>query len=702
MVTSEKRGKVLPAAMSAVMTAALCIPSVALADEAPAADSTAGDRVASELSLEADTLAVASNQGVFQGEGTQGDPYILRSVDDLVMLAGKVNNPKPGEEGYASAFYKLTSDVDLSGIADWEPIGKDKQHAFSGSLDGSFVAGGSGEQHATIRNLSCSGSLDVAGLFGYVAGDKVSLKNLKFENVNIGGEARPYFAGALAGSIEWKKLSSNMITNSCAIEGVEVLSGSISGARVGGIVGEAKGTSAYMCSNFADIKGMYYAGGIAGRMDVILCCANAGSVQAGICAGGIVAMSDSSDGPMSCYNGGDVRAELYASGISGSESNRVILGCFNDGFVSTLTDSSQNRSDAHMIGRSANSWFKSCYYKKYGNLYRLDAHGMGEWQGDMTLERLAIELNSACMVDGSFWQARGDTVVPGKLIPETFDLCSVSLLDEEDGSVSAYPMRAEEGETVTVSMTPDEGKEVEGFMVASADGVPVEVLRNADGTFRFAMPAGGAIVDVDFGCDDGLGCPSAAFADVEDDAWYHDAVDWAVDRGVLRGVGATGLMEPGSSTTRAQAVAMIARIAGEDPAAVRIAGFSDVPAGMWCESVVSWGVANGIVEGYGDTGVFAPDDSVTREQMAVFLYRFAQARGADASARTDLADFSDAAEVSDWSADAVSWAVESGILRGVGDSGLLAPGDAVTRAQAATMLERFCESCGIEGEQSRI
>ena len=292
--------------------------------------------------------------------------------------------------------------------------------------------------------------------------------------------------------------------------------------------------------------------------------------------------------------------------------------------------------------------------------------------------------------------------MPGKLIPETFDLCSVSLLDEEDGSVSAYPMRAEEGETVTVSMTPDEGKEVEGFMVASADGVPVEVLRNADGTFRFAMPAGGAIVDVDFGCDDGLGCPSAAFADVEDDAWYHDAVDWAVDRGVLRGVGATGLMEPGSSTTRAQAVAMIARIAGEDPAAVRIAGFSDVPAGMWCESVVSWGVANGIVEGYGDTGVFAPDDSVTREQMAVFLYRFAQARGADASARTDLADFSDAAEVSDWSADAVSWAVESGILRGVGDSGLLAPGDAVTRAQAATMLERFCESCGIEGEQSRI
>ncbi len=194
MVTSEKRGKVLPAAMSAVMTAALCIPGVALADEAPAADSTAGDRVASELSLEADTLAVASNQGVFQGEGTQGDPYILRSADDLVMLAGKVNNPKPGEEGYASAFYKLTSDVDLSGIADWEPIGKDKQHAFSGSLDGSFVAGGSGEQHATIRNLSCSGSLDVAGLFGYVAGDKVSLKNLKFENVNIGGEARPYFA----------------------------------------------------------------------------------------------------------------------------------------------------------------------------------------------------------------------------------------------------------------------------------------------------------------------------------------------------------------------------------------------------------------------------------------------------------------------------------------------------------------------------
>lgn len=721
MTVSEKRDKVLPAAMSAVLAAALCVPSAALADEAPVADAAANGQAAFELDAapaaaapaeaQADAVpaidaasaageenapAVASDKA-FQGEGTESNPYILRSADDLVMLANKVNDPKPGEEGYASAHYRLTSDVDLSGVGNWVPIGNDEQHAFSGTFDGSFSAGGSDERHATIRNLSCSKDSGVAGLFGYVAGDRVVLRNLKFENVNIGGEGGPSLGGALAGSVVWKDLSSDMIKTTCLVEGIEVLSGSISGRIVGGIVGEGKETSIVMSSNFADVKSELIAGGIAGRSDAVFCCANVGSVWGGTQAGGITAWPTSVDDVMICYNGGDVRSANYAGGILGHRSRGTVRGCFNDGFVSAPADAVQRGFDAHMIGGSANNSFWRCYYMKDGDLYYLNEYSQGESLGGMTPEQLADVLNSG--FGGSpFWEVRGDTVRP-KILPETFDLCSVSLLEVEDGSVCAYPMRAEEGETITVSMTPDENKELEGLVVTSAAGTPVEAVRNADGTFRFAMPEGGAVVGADFGCDDGSSCPSAPFADVEDDAWYHDAVDWAIDRGILRGMGTTGLMEPDGATTRAQAVATIARIAGEDPAAARVAGFSDVPAGMWCEDVVSWGVANGIVEGYGDTGLFGPDDSVTREQLAVFLYRFAQMQGIDVSSRADLAAFSDAAAVNAWAADAVSWAVECGILRGVGDSGLLAPGDAVTRAQAATMLERFCASCGIEVAQ---
>lgn len=174
------------------------------------------------------------------------------------------------------------------------------------------------------------------------------------------------------------------------------------------------------------------------------------------------------------------------------------------------------------------------------------------------------------------------------------------------------------------------------------------------------------------------------FSDVSAGDWFYDPVVWIYNEGLMTGTSTT-TFEPNMSTTRAMIVAMLARL--ENVTDADSAGFTDVADGDWYATAVNWAASEGIVGGFGD-GTFQPNAPITREQMASILYRYAEYKGLDVSARTDLSHYSD--QPSAWAEDVLSWAVAEGLLAGVTDDQLQPQGNA-TRAQVAAILERFLE-----------
>lgn len=177
------------------------------------------------------------------------------------------------------------------------------------------------------------------------------------------------------------------------------------------------------------------------------------------------------------------------------------------------------------------------------------------------------------------------------------------------------------------------------------------------------------------------------FVDVTPDAWYYSAVEYAYENGLMNGV-AADRFAPQTTLTRAMMAAVLYNLEGASAGST--AGFSDVDAESWYADAVNWAAENGIVNGFED-GTFRPDDNLTREQMAAFLYNYAEYKGCDLTASDDLAAFTDAGEVGTWAMDVVKWAVGSDLLHGTSDT-TLAPKGTATRAEVATVLMNFCEN----------
>ena len=175
------------------------------------------------------------------------------------------------------------------------------------------------------------------------------------------------------------------------------------------------------------------------------------------------------------------------------------------------------------------------------------------------------------------------------------------------------------------------------------------------------------------------------FSDVSDSDWFYDPVYYVYAGGLMTGVSDTAFA-PEATTTRAMIVSMLARMENVTNAAD--AGFADVAASDWYATAVNWAASEGIVGGFGD-GTFQPNAAITREQMASILYRYAEYKGLDVSARTDLSHYSD--QPSAWAEDVMQWAVAEGLLAGVTDDQLQPQGQA-TRAQVAAIFERFLEA----------
>ena len=275
----------------------------------------------------------------------------------------------------------------------------------------------------------------------------------------------------------------------------------------------------------------------------------------------------------------------------------------------------------------------------------------------------------------------------------------VNIEDPENGIVDASRDEAVENAIVNITVTPDDGYEVDDVTVTDKYGNEIPVTDNGDGTYSFLMPDSDVNVNVTFkeseggsGSDTETDCPSAGFTDFDPNAWYHESVDYAVANGLMKGMSPT-TFEPNTATTRAMIVTMLWRLEGE-PVVNAANPFDDVADGVWYTDAIIWAAENGIVEGYGN-GKFGPNDDITREQLATIMYRYAKYKGYDVSASADLSGYTDVDKIGSWALDAMKWANAEGLIKGRTETTLVPQGKA-TRAETAAIFMRF-----IEGQKAK-
>ena len=241
----------------------------------------------------------------------------------------------------------------------------------------------------------------------------------------------------------------------------------------------------------------------------------------------------------------------------------------------------------------------------------------------------------------------------------------------EGGKITVSPARAEKGDTVTITVKPDEGYELEELTVTDKDGGKVTITQKDDNKYTFKMPAGKVTVTATFTeIVVEPEQPELPFADVAEQDWFYDAVVYVYENGLMNGTAAAAF-SPTVITSRAMMLTMLARYDGVDTST----------GSTWYEAGAAWAVAEGISDG---TNLEA---DLTREQLVTMLWRYA----GSPMVEKDLPDYPDRDKVSDWAVRAMVWAVDEGIITGNG-AGELNPQGSASRAEVATILMRFVES----------
>lgn len=250
---------------------------------------------------------------------------------------------------------------------------------------------------------------------------------------------------------------------------------------------------------------------------------------------------------------------------------------------------------------------------------------------------------------------------------------AVSAPTAENGKVTVSPRYAERGERVTVTLTPDEGFELESLTVTDSRGNELTLTDKGDGRYTFTMPARRVEIKASFVETFEV----SPFADVAIDAYCYEAVRWAVKNGITDGVG-NSLFAPNQPCTRGQIVTFLWRAAGS-PVVNYAMNMTDVAEDVYYAEAVRWALSEGITTGTGESS-FSPDATCTRAQAVTFL---ARALNANASGKAEFGDV----PTDSYFAEAVAWAAANGVTEGVG-GGLFGPDNSCTRGQIVTFLYR--------------
>ena len=245
---------------------------------------------------------------------------------------------------------------------------------------------------------------------------------------------------------------------------------------------------------------------------------------------------------------------------------------------------------------------------------------------------------------------------------------TVSASTASNGKVALNKNTAKKGDTVTVTVTPDAGYQLDKLTVTDAKGKTVDVTKKSDGKYTFTMPDSKVTITPTFSKIEDTKPSKNGFDDVASSDWFADAVKYVSDKGLMNGTD-DNQFSPNDTTTRGMLMTVLARYAGEDTTG----------GATWYEKGMNWAKAKGVSDGTN------PNADITREQLVTMMYRYAGSPKADGK----LDSFSDAASVSTYAADAMQWAVANGIVNG--SNGKLNPQNNATRAEVAAILMRFCQ-----------
>ena len=244
----------------------------------------------------------------------------------------------------------------------------------------------------------------------------------------------------------------------------------------------------------------------------------------------------------------------------------------------------------------------------------------------------------------------------------------------ENGGVAVSSKNARKGDTVTVTVTPDAGYQLDKLTITDKNGKELKLTDKGDGQYTFTMPDGKVEVKAVFAKK----VETRPFVDVSTDAYYNQAVQWAQEKGITDGI-SSNLFGPKQPCTRSQIVTFLWRAAGSPEPKGTAAGMTDVVPGSYYAKAVAWAVENGITTGTAE-GTFSPDATCTRAQAVTFL---ARAQNAKATGKTAFSDV----PADSYFADAVAWAQANGVTTGTSET-TFSPDSDCTRAQIVTFLYR--------------
>lgn len=287
----------------------------------------------------------------------------------------------------------------------------------------------------------------------------------------------------------------------------------------------------------------------------------------------------------------------------------------------------------------------------------------------------------------------------------------ITIINPKNGEVSVSDDWAYEDDKITLTITPDDGYEVDKIEIVDDEGDKIDAKKvdDEDNKYTFRMANCDVTVTVTFKeegkttedtdkeedkDDETTETTKLNFTDVKESDWFFKGVEYVVNKGIMSGV-SENEFAPAGKLTRAMLVQMLYNMESR-PACDAENAFMDVPVGQWYTDAVIWANDAKIVSGMGD-GLFAPNMEITREQMVAMLYNYAKYRGYDVTASADLSAFADTASVSAWAQPAMQWAVAEGYISGMGDN-QLAPQGTATRAEIASVIMRFMEATAESAE----
>lgn len=279
-----------------------------------------------------------------------------------------------------------------------------------------------------------------------------------------------------------------------------------------------------------------------------------------------------------------------------------------------------------------------------------------------------------------------DPVIPSYDDDDSEPTYAVRIAAMSHGTVKSSSIYAARGDRVTLTVLPEEGYALASLTVTGSNDKELALTDIGNGQYTFIMPNGRVTVQAQF-AQKYVGPAYESFSDLKADAWYRNGVEFVLQNGLMVGVSPTAFA-PDADSSRAAVITVLWRLNGS-PVVNYAMNFEDVQEGAWYAEAIRWAVSEGVAGGYGN-GKFGPNDSVTREQMVTILWRYAQYKGYDVSVGedTNILSYDDATTVAQYAIPAMQWACGAGLINGVG-SGMLLPHGNASRAQVAVILMRM-------------